>query len=449
MGLLVAALGCGRIAFDPSLCIEGDRCELPGGCLAGTQVCGATPACVAAEPVSAGTPCAIGTCDGTGVCVGAGGTVLRPTSSVMNTGFGFAVALDGDRLAISAPYASVNAITAAGAVLIWERSGDGWVEVAQLTAPDPGSGDYFGTKIALQGDRLFVAAQARNTPAIYAFERIGGAWMPTDLITVAGSSSLGTALALDGDRAIIGDQYTDLGAAYIVERRPDRTWGVVATLASPTGSQLGHAVDLEGDRAAVGSLWDDNEQGLECGSVRVFERALDGTWPEVAELSPPANTADISFDATGASVALDGEHVLAGSVFASLSSTLLNAGALLAFTRDPTLATWTGSVSWEADPIDGAQFGRSIAMAGDRVIAASPDFITDDGRLVVFRRMTDGSWRQLTTLVTPLISDQSGRGLWNALSADLEVSMSGDRGVVGYYNFESIGAVVIYDLTGL
>lgn len=64
--------------------------------------------------------------------------------------YGWALALDGDTLAVGAPYDDGVAFEA-GAVEIWKRVGTEWVFSQKLTAPDAEAEDELGTAVALDG----------------------------------------------------------------------------------------------------------------------------------------------------------------------------------------------------------------------------------------------------------------------------------------------------------
>ena len=447
--LALVASACGRLGFDPQ-CVAGDACTLPGLCLSGTMVCAPQPYCNATDPLPQGASCAAGTCDAGGICVGSNAATLVASPRTMSEEFGTSVALDVDRLAIGVPQATIGGTINVGRVEVWERSSGIWSPVATLLASDGGIDRNFGTAVALQGDTVFVA-NGSISPAVYVFQDVGGSWTQTDKLVVPGSMSLGTSIAIDGDRAIIGDAFTQIatpggtsyGSGRIFERDGTGVWVLVTTLASAAADTLGASVALVGDRAVVGSLWEKNGQGLECGAAHVFDRAVDGAWNETVALQPPPDDATISYDASGASVALDGKRVLAGSPFTNVDSPALDgAGALLSYEGATT------TVNLESPPQQYSQLGTSISAAGERAVATlTPISTTLDGQLDVFRFFGDGTWHQVARLITP----GAGRWAhpWNGAGADVQVSMSGDTAVVGYYDLDSYGGVVVYDLTGL
>ena len=99
--------------------------------------------------------------------------------------FGSAVAIEGNRMAVSAPNADVRAplldVVApnAGLVYIYERSdaGSPWVRTATIASPSPEFGARFGNAVDLRGDRLAVGEAARvDEGRVWVFRINGGVW---------------------------------------------------------------------------------------------------------------------------------------------------------------------------------------------------------------------------------------------------------------------------------
>jgi len=75
--------------------------------------------------------------------------------------FGRSTALSGTRLVVGAHFEN-TAGPDAGKVYVYDWSGSAYVEVAQLTASDAEATVLFGGAVAVDGERLLVAAFARN-----------------------------------------------------------------------------------------------------------------------------------------------------------------------------------------------------------------------------------------------------------------------------------------------
>jgi trimeric autotransporter adhesin len=126
--------------------------------------------------------------------------------------------------------------TSAGAAAIFVRSGTTWMQQAYIKPSNPGSGDWFGVRLALSadGDTLAVGAQnedgstrringasdddATEAGAIYLFTRTGSTW--TQLSYVKGSNTEAydefggsVALSRDGRTLVGGARGEDSGVA--------------------------------------------------------------------------------------------------------------------------------------------------------------------------------------------------------------------------------------------
>jgi len=123
----------------------------------------------------------------------------------------------------------------AGAVYVFQRSGDDWTEVDKLETSDVGEGDVFGGTMAL-GDGVAVigaddgrAATGSRTGAAYTYRRLDSGWVETDKLlgsAASVSADFGAKVALLGSYAIVSarGQATDTkgsGVAYALRRSGD------------------------------------------------------------------------------------------------------------------------------------------------------------------------------------------------------------------------------------
>src|SRR5262249_35091867 len=126
--------------------------------------------------------------------------------------FGYAFALDGERVLVGA-FGRDGASLDEGAVYVFARDQGGagaWGEVARLTAPAPSSDTAFGYALALDGDRLAIGAPRPNAPgSVHLYRRDALApsgWsherelVPTDAAT---GFAYGYALALSGETLLV------------------------------------------------------------------------------------------------------------------------------------------------------------------------------------------------------------------------------------------------------
>src|SRR3954471_19837037 len=89
--------------------------------------------------------------------------------------FGFSVAEEGGTLVVGAP----DDASGQGAVYVYDRQGDNWVESAKLTASDGDPGDVLGIGGAIDADTIVAGAPGDtvdmngNQGSAYTFARAG------------------------------------------------------------------------------------------------------------------------------------------------------------------------------------------------------------------------------------------------------------------------------------
>lgn len=212
---------------------------------------------------------------------------LRASDLAYGDGFGYSVDLEGDTIMVGAPFEDHDGIGSAGAVYVFNRDSDVWVETAKLTAADASPGDMFGRGVCLDGNTLLVSAPVDNhfdkidAGSVYVFEKSGDHWEQTAKLTASDYDSLdlfGFSLAISGNDAIVGavqdsqagNSYA--GSAYLF-RRTGQAWYQQAKMSSAWASPqdyFGMSVALEGGTAVVGATEQGRSSVDQNGSVYLF-----------------------------------------------------------------------------------------------------------------------------------------------------------------------------------
>lgn len=143
---------------------------------------------------------------------------LVPTGASQFAQFGADVSLQGDRAAIGAW--SNQSATAMGSVFVFERVSGLWTQAAKLDNPAGKSNDRFGFSVALEGDRLLIGAPDASVSApgggmVYLAHRGTGSWLAGSTVAPSGikpGDKLGAAVAFDGNRVAIVAPGEDDGA---------------------------------------------------------------------------------------------------------------------------------------------------------------------------------------------------------------------------------------------
>jgi trimeric autotransporter adhesin len=213
---------------------------------------------------------------------------LKQAKPVREAVFGSAMAIDGETLAITAPYDSTGA-AAAGSVDVFVRKDDKWVEQQTLRAGAPSVNAVFGESVALRGDTLVVGAPHSDLilslphGEVDTFERSGTHWTQSGVMTAPFprdndyfGASLGltaTALlvgangdssgahGLNGDASRSDAQYE--GAAYLFSRQ-DNSFTQSAYLKAMNAEHddcFGEFVALSDDAIVVTSIYESGAVG--------------------------------------------------------------------------------------------------------------------------------------------------------------------------------------------
>ncbi len=231
----------------------------------------------------------------------------------------------------------------------------------------------------------------------------------------------GGALAVAGDRLVVGAQGDDAGplvlsgAAYVFVREASG-WTQEAKLVASDpfhSATFGGSLDVQGSTAVVGARGA-RTAGVPTGAGYVFERGAGG-WAQTARLLPAATAPYLEF---GASVALDGDVLAIGSRGLPSPSAYDFSGAVHVFERGPS--GWVESALLvAADAAVGAEFGRAVALQGDRLLIGAK---RADGRgaAYVFERDPSG-WTQRAKLTAPDGLPDDLFGLNVALEDDVAV----------------------------
>jgi hypothetical protein len=261
-----------------------------------------------------------------------------------------------------------------GAVYVFARQGNRWVQQAYLKASNPGINDQFGSLVALSADG--------NTLAVSAYFEDS------------------RAIGVNGDQA---DNSVEQSGAVYVFARTGAVWSQQAYLkASNTGEaedgdQFGFSLALsdDGNTLAAGAISEDSadaringnqadNSASSAGAVYVFVRT-GNRWSQQAYIkSSSPNGADAN-DLFGYSVGLsaDGNTLAVGSYDEAGSSNIINGpednnapgtGAVLVFTRSGT--SWSRQAYLKASTQDRADsLGAWVAVSddGNTVAAGAPD----------------------------------------------------------------------------
>jgi hypothetical protein len=422
--------------------------------------------------------------------------------------FGLSVAISGDTVVVGAhDEASAatgvngnqadNSAGTSGAAYVFVRSGGVWTQQAYLKASNTDFGDNFGVSVAISGDTIVVGANFEESAATgvngnqtdnsghcgaaYVFVRSGGVWSQQAYLKTSSTSitrqgpvgdQFGRSVAISGDTVVVGAWAEDnaatgvnsavmnftaasAGAAYVFVRS-GTTWSQQAYL-KPSDTNAGYAfgfsVAMFADTIVVGAYAAGPGSccQLRTGGAYVFVRS-GTTWSQQAFLEGSNSETGDSF---GWSVAVSGDTVVVGapnedSVATGVNgnqvdNSALDSGATYVLVRSGM--TWSQEAYLKASNTDaGDNFGMSVAISGDTVVAGSPweasaatgvngnqadNTALGAGAAYVFTR-SGMTWSQQAYIkASNTEADDSFGSLFNGYFSGSSVAVSGDTVVVG------------------
>jgi len=364
-------------------------------------------------------------------------------------GFGFAVSVDQDRIAIGAPYGF------GGMASFWYRENDVWIRNGFETPEDVEDGDFFGSALSIDGNHLIVGAplsssRGEESGSAYEYEIVficnDSTYKPTSapsqylsnypsanpttteptphcntipassFVTsllpgdVGPDSILGFSLDIDGNYAVLGaPNYQGFekggagdGKAYIYEYS-HRMWNLIHTFESVgINGGTGYSVSIASFPTpviAIGSPYEKNSTG----SVYILEILGNGIVVERDNFG-----GDAEGDFFGNAVDVSENVVVVGSLFHEVR------GAAYVYTPgdvDPN--KW--ALQAKLNPPDGASdFGFSVAIFIDTIVVGSPfrtNPLSEGGSAFVYRRSINGEvieWDLFQSLPAFSSGDQFG-----------------------------------------
>jgi len=317
---------------------------------------------------------------------------------------------------VGAYKADINGQTEAGAAYVFSRNwggADNWGEVKKLTASDYTAYDFFGTSVAINGDKLVVGAYWADidgqdgTGAAYIFYRNWNGmdnWGQVKKLTASDYSKdswFGISVTISGDTLVVGAALANIsgqewaGAVYVFSRNWGGTesWGQVRKLVASDYAEyysFGWSASISNDMLVVGAPGADNIGQEGSGAAYIFFRNCGGgeNWGQVKKLAGSQWG-----DNYGESVSISGDTLVVGahSWYQYLGEQDIHGMAYI-FSRN-----WGGVDNWghvkelvASNYGDIFEFGSSVAIDGSTALVGS------DGAAYVFQEVS-------TALFLPLV----------------------------------------------
>lgn len=200
--------------------------------------------------------------------------------------FGSSVGIRGDTAAVGAYAHDGLAGANQGAEYVFMRSAGTWSQHQKLTSSGAEANQFFGAGTGFDGTTLVVGAPGDDSTAgtdsglAYVFGLDAGTWTERQALGApepASGDQFGTSVAVDGARLVAGAPLddtsggSDAGAAYSFSL--ESTWIAEAALTASDGAagdRLGVSAAVGGDTALAGANGDDTAGGADAGSASAF-----------------------------------------------------------------------------------------------------------------------------------------------------------------------------------
>lgn len=368
---------------------------------------------------------------------------LDPDSQI-----GGAVAIDGDTAVVG----DLVDNNYQGAAYIYVRNGTNWTLQQKLTASDGAANDWFGVRVAIDGDTVIIGASQDNVfqGAAYIFVRNGTTWTEHQKLTAidgAESDNFGVGVSIKGDYAVIGSSDDDVGgilnqgSAYVYQRT-GTSWLFAQKLTASDGAAddgFGWSVSISGGRIIIGAPGGIGGN-TSPGSAYIFVN-IAFQWQQQQKITASDGAANDFF---GRSVSIDGDYAVIGS----RESAYIFVGNAVEWSEQQKLTAIDNG-----NP-NSCGLGESVSISGNRVVAGCRYDRVVTGQ---FPGPESNNWGAAYIFVrngTAWTQEVKLRGL-DTNGGDyfgIAVAISGNTVIVGapdaFWNGGNFGAAYIFVLNG-
>lgn len=307
---------------------------------------------------------------------------LVASDSARDALFGNSVAISGDTAVVGSWAHRIGGKPAQGAIYVFVRKGDVWLEQAKLAAADGTMKDYFGQRVAIDGDTIVVGVpqadigKDKDQGAVYVFTRKDGHWAEQVKLQAAGGASVdsfGQSVGISGDTILVGAPGTDNdltnnarqahGAAYIFTRT-NNIWSQTQKLTGDHQASVyfGSNTAIDNKTVVVSNAGDAGT------SAAIYVFGYDGlTWKQEAKIFSPWNADEkVANNSITENLAISGNTFVVGGTHKDGKSD----GAVYVYVRDKS--KWTREA--KLTPSDGVKadnFGWTVDIDRNTVIVGA------------------------------------------------------------------------------
>ena len=294
--------------------------------------------------------------------------------------FGDTVAMsrDGSLIMVSATYKDVGAISNAGKVYAFERSGNTFTRIGIITASDAATDYLFGDgQIEISDDKNYIAIGSPNTiiygsDQLYIYKNTGGTFTEVGILTAGPTSSAfaeSLAFTQNASRLFVGkvmDWNSPYGEVHIFDRSGD-TFSKVGVVTAPssadTNDRFGKrlAVTPDGQTLVISSSREDILSN-DSGNVFIYNNTSGSQYSQIATLSS-SNPRDEGFFGSDVSIDDTGSLIVVGAQLEHSSGINSTGAAYIFKRRENTFYEVETLTSSSPDSVN--FFGRDVLISPD------------------------------------------------------------------------------------
>lgn len=218
-----------------------------------------------------------------------------------NANSGYSVAVDSIYAVVGSPWDSVGYKDLQGTVQVFKKQPAGWTQIAELTASDGKAGDLFGYSVAIAGDYIVISSRdydniETNSGAVYVFHRSGNNWVQQFKFidnTPTHDGHFGESVTMNDSIFAVGEPNASVGAvtyqgSVFVYHLANGTWQFEQEITANDDAYshrfgISISINKSGTTLAIGDdLADDHFDNINmCGAVYIFTSIGNGWFQQV------------------------------------------------------------------------------------------------------------------------------------------------------------------------
>ncbi|MFC3195848.1 hypothetical protein ACFODZ_16455 [Marinicella sediminis] len=286
--------------------------------------------------------------------------------------FGYSISKISDLMIVGAPQES-NVEVFSGAAYVFQHNGNEWIQISKLKSELPIRYEFFGHTVHENNDRIMVG----STKGIYEFRVNDGVWTMSDFLSSSNPSD-SYFFSFDAkDNVMVTADMSDStlgyrnGSVYLFELKNDSWVNTEQLFPSVMQEDIsfGYSVAFDGDRIAVGAIRS-YINGPESGSVYIFEK-VNGNWVETNIIHPAVPEEHMFF---GFSLFLDENKLLVGAP----GNAIEDANSYV-FEFHLVDSTWIQTAVYQSSNVDPQdRFGTKVTQRGSEVLVTATGAFDED-----------------------------------------------------------------------